>query len=170
MPAWLTWIAALGLMTAESASLTALGLTTIAIQSGLIVGILLGLRREFIPGALTLVALLPIIEWFAGGPFGHYGFGVVVVFVLCQGIRRRLREVWGGTHFIVAAVAVVVHALIMVGTIGTFRGVEFFAGPVLWALPSTVLAVLVAIWPIHWLMARADAVYEGNARDAVFHH
>jgi hypothetical protein len=156
-------------MIAESASLTALGLTTIAIQSGLIVGILLGLRREFIPGALTLVALLPIIEWFAGGPFGYYGFGVSMVFMVCQGLRRRLRDGWGTTHFIVAAVAVVVHALIMVGAVGTSKGGEFFADAVLWALPSTILTVLVAIWPIQWLMARADAVYEGKARDAVFH-
>jgi len=169
MPAWLTWMAAVGLMTAESASLAALGVTTVAIQSGLIVGILLGLRREFISGALTLVALMPIIEWFAGGPFGYYGFGVAMVFVLCQGVRRRLREVWGVTHFIVAAVAVVLHALVMVGAIGTFRGGEFFTDAVLWSLPSTILAVVVAIWPIQWAMARADAVYEGRARDAVFH-
>lgn len=169
MPAWLTWMAAVGLIGFESAALGTLGVTTLAVQSGLVATILIGLRREFVAGGVTLAALLPVAEWFAGGPFGYYGLGLVVVFLLCQGVRARLSEVWGVMHFLVAGLAAVVHSLVMAGALGTFHRGEFYGDVILWALPSTVGMLLVVIWPIQWLFARADALYEGSARDTVFH-
>ena len=168
MPGWLTWLAALPFVTGEGAFLAAFGVPGAAIQSGLIVTILLGLRREFISGALTLAALLPFVEWAAGGPAGFYGLGLAVVFVLLQGVRRQLHREWGFGHLLVGGLAALIHPLLVVGALETFRGGAFPSGAVLWALPSGTVAVLVALWPAQWLLARADAVWEGRSRDPIF--
>lgn len=168
MPAWLTWLAALPFVVGESAFLAAFGVTSIAVQSGLVVTILLGLRREFIPGALTLAGLLPFIDWVAGGPSGFYGLALAGVFVLLQGVRRQLHREWSLGHLLIGGIAAILHPLMVVGALETFRGGQFPGTTILWTIPTGTVAVVMALWPAQWLLARADAAWEGRSRDTIF--
>lgn len=168
MPGWLTWLLGLVLVTGESAVLAGFGVSMFAVQMGVVVTVLLGLRREFIPGALTLAALLPVIEWYAGGPKGFYGFGLAVVFIVMQIIRPRLHQQWGLMHVLAGALAATLHPLVVVGVLAVFQSTAGVGHAILWAIPWCVLGVTLALWPAQWLLERADSVFEGNVGKRVF--
>jgi len=168
MPAWLTWLFGCGLVTAESASLAAVGFESFCVQTGLIVAILIGLRRDFIPGALTLAAILPVIEWYTGGPKGLYGLGLCVVFVALQSIRSWLPRDWGLMHFGAGAGAAVLHAAVVAAGLSLTRPPGVASWAVIWSLPVGVLGVLIGLWPAQWLLERGDAMFEGRRRRPMF--
>mgnify|MGYP006289754253 CR=1 FL=1 len=168
MPIWVTWMLGVVLVAGESASLAAFGLTGLCAQMGLVLGVLLGLRRDFIPGALTLAALLPVVEWFAAGPAGVYGIGLGVVFLLMQLARTRLRHDWGLMHFAAGALAAVVHPLILAGAFGFLWADGALARAVVWTVPTSVVGMVVCLWPAQWLLEKGDAAFEGAARRTMF--
>ena len=168
MPVWLTWMFGIAAVSAESALLAAGGFTSFSLQLGLVLAVLLGLRRDFIPGALTLALLLPVIEWYAGGPKGYYGLGLVVVFVLLQLVRGWLRGEWGLLHFLFGGAAAVVHPLLVAGAMTFSSPSSPIAAAVLSSLPASLAGMLVALWPAQWLLRRADAAFEGRMRNSLF--
>lgn len=168
MPAWLTWLFGFVLVTGESALLGAVGFESFCIQSGLIFAILLGLRREFIPGAWTLAASIPVIEWYVGGPVGMYGFALGIVFIALQSFRTWLPRDWGPMHFGAGAAAVLLHALIVAGMASMLSVPGGVGAAVLWSLPVGVFGVVVGLWPAQWLLARGDAMFEGTRRRPMF--
>ena len=105
---------ALGLMIVESVALYSFSIQGWALQTPLVVAIYLGLDRDFVPGALMLMALLFPIEWLVGGVFGVYSLGLVVVFLAMRALRPNLQTVWGISRGIVALAAVVLHSGVMV--------------------------------------------------------
>ena len=164
MPVWLTWMLGLVLVCGESGVLGAAGIESFAFQSGLIMAIVVGLRRDFIPGALTLAGLLPVIEWCVGGPKGYYGLGLAVVFLLLQLVRGRLHREWGMTHLVAALMACFIHPILM--AVG--MALSGSAGPVVWGIvwtiPTGAPFALVGLWPVAWLVERGDAFFEGSLR------
>lgn len=168
MPAWLTWLFGCGLVTAESAFLAAVGFESFCLQSGLIVAILIGLRRDFIPGALTLAAAIPVIEWYVGGPKGIYGLGLCVVFVALQSIRSWLPRDWGPMHFGAGAGAAVLHALVVAVGLSLTTLPGGVGAAVVWSIPVGVFGVLIGLWPAQWLLERGDSMFEGTRRRPLF--
>lgn len=168
MPVWMTWLLGVGLITAESAFLAAVGFETFCVQTGLILTILLGVRRDFAPGALTLAALLPVVEWYAGGPKGYYGLGLAVVFVGLQLSRSWLRGEWGMLHLVFGFFAALVHPLLVGGVLEFVQPSVPYGTAVLTTLPVSVVGVLIGLWPAQWLLKRADAAFEGALRKRVF--
>lgn len=168
MPAWLTWLYGFLLVTAESAVLGTVGFDSFCFQSGLIFAILLGLRREFIPGALTLAASIPVIEWYAGGPAGLYGFGLCFVFLALQSVRSWLPRDWGAMHFGAGASAAALHAILVAAAASVLGVPGGIAAAVLWSLPLGLVGVLVGLWPAQWLLARGDAMFEQTRRRSMF--
>ena len=168
MPAWLTWMLGIGCVTGESALLGALGMGVWSLQAGLVWCVVLGLRRDFIPGALTLAFLIPVVEWYAGGPKGVYGLGLALIFLLMQLIRPQLHREWGLMHLGAAVLAFVLQQLIVAA--GMMFGPH--AGPIgaaiLWSLPVSIIGGLLALWPIAWMVDRGDAMFEGTMRRAMF--
>jgi len=168
MPVWLTWMYGFALMTAESAVLAAAGAESFCVQTGLIFAILLGLRRDFVPGAWTLAISIPVAEWFAGGPSGPYGLGLGVVFVGLQSLRYWLPDDWGLMHLGVAATAVPVHAAVFAAASSAVGLPGELASAVFWSLPVAWVGVLAGLVPAQWLLERGDAVFEGPRRRALF--
>ena len=113
MPAVVLFFVALAVMIMESAFLGAAPIQFWALQTPLMVAIYLGLERDFVPGALILVFLLPPMEWLVGGIYGLYSVGGVVVFFLLRGLRPNLQNMWGVVRGLVAAVAALIHAAVM---------------------------------------------------------
>lgn len=164
MPAWLTWLGGVVFILGESTMLGALGVTGWTVQAGLVCAILLGLRRNFMSGALTLAALLPVADAVAGGPGGYYAVALVAVYFVMQVARGRLRDEWGPTHFVVAAIAAVLHPTVMVGTM-VATGVEgSVVWAVVWSLPVGVAGPLLVVWPAQWTLSVLDAAAERVGR------
>lgn len=144
--------------------LAALGATEWTVQAGLVCAILLGLRRDFVPGAVTLAALLPVADAVAAGPAGVYGVALAVVFFAMQGVRGRLREGWGATHFLVVGFAALLHAATMVALMAATGVSGRVVSAVVWSLPVGLLGPLVAIWPAQWVLSMLDTTAERVGR------
>jgi len=168
MPVWVTWMIGLVLVCGESALLGALGAESFAFQSGLIMAILAGLRRDFIPGALTLAGLLPVIEWYVGGPKGYYGLGLAVVFLLLQLVRGQLHREWGLMHVLAAMLATLIHPILMAMAMGLVGSSGPVVWGIVWTIPTGSLAALIGLWPVAWLVERGDTVFDGSLRTPRF--
>lgn len=147
MPSVIVWAMALVVMMAESVLLEAFSAPGWAVQTPLAVAIYLGLDREFVSGGLILLALFVPVEWLVGGVFGVYSLGLVAVFFAMRALRSNLQTVWGVARGIVAAVAVPLHAVVMLAALfmaGAAQGrLTTVIGVQMWtSIPLVVAATL----------------------------
>lgn len=167
MPGWLTWLVALAVMVLESALAAVFGIDTFVVQTPVLLTLFLAFRREFVSGALILVALLFPIEWLVVAPGGYYSLGVVVVFLLLYAARGYVDSKWGGTQVVLAVLAVGVHAAVMAGAMwlfdpGSIGGQTFLRGALNGAIGAGV-----AVWPLGLLLDRLDAAATTGSKSAV---
>jgi hypothetical protein len=156
MPAWLTWLIAMGILLAESAFLAAFGVEGWSLQTAVLLTIFLALRRDFVSGSMTLAALLIPIQWLAAGPSGYYALSLVVVFFALQLARGSIQSDWGLSQAFLAMVAVLVQTgTMLVALLILEPDAHISQALILGAVPGCVSAALIA-WPLGALLTRLD--------------
>ncbi len=113
MPAVAIYAVALVVMVVEGAILQAFSIDQWALQTPLVLVMIIGLEREFVTGALIVAALLVPIEWFVAGAYGIYSAGLVAVFVAMHLFRPNLQKQWGIARAVVAGGVALGHSLWM---------------------------------------------------------
>lgn len=105
------------LMTLESVLLGVVPVHGWALQTPLMVAILVGLDRDFVPGALVMLALFVPVEWFVGGIYGLYSLGLAAVFLAMQLLRGMLQPQWGVARGVVGGIGALVHGVVLWGVL-----------------------------------------------------
>ncbi|MBA2661769.1 MAG: hypothetical protein H0U74_05705 [Bradymonadaceae bacterium] len=144
------------LLVAESVLLSAFGVESFGLQSGVGVTIYLGLRREFVTGALTLAALLPVVEWLVSGPMGFYSLGLVVVFFVLRALRGNIQKRWGFAQMILAALMAFLHAGVMVIALLLANANSAIMHSVLWNVWMACVLVGLTFVPLARFLERGD--------------
>lgn len=160
MPAWLTWLVAMGILVGESAFLAAFGVDDWSFQSAVLLTIFLALRRDFLSGALILVALLLPIEWLVVAPAGYYALSLVVVFLALQLVRGSIQSDWGLSQVLVAIAAVLVQTVALWVFLVLLEPEANFSQALLWGGLRGTLAAGVLAGPLGALLTGLDRLVE----------
>lgn len=167
MPVWLTWLVALGVLVLESALLSVLGMDGFIMQTAIVLTMFLGLRRDFVAGAIVLAALLVPIEWLVVGPMGYYSLGLVVLFFVFQLTRDHVDSEWGLSQILLAVFAVLLHTAVVGLSILFLEADSRLAQSVGWAAPAGVLGAALTVWPLGLLMSRLDRMLDPRSGRAM---
>src|SRR5690606_40224319 len=106
--------------------------------------------------ALTLAALLPVIEWLVVGPMGFYSLGLVVVFFLMRPLRTNIQKGWGVAHMMLAAVMSLVHGGVMCLAMLLSRPDSPVLSSLLWNIGPAALVMGIATVGLGRLLDRGD--------------
>lgn len=150
-----TWIAGLCLFAAEGALLGLFGVDGLALQTALVMTILVAFEREFVPGALIVAAWLLPVEWFVAGPVGHYSTGLVVVFFVASLVGPSIQG-GGIPRFVAAFVATALHGLVMAGSFLALDPSSQIGKAVLWQLVPAAFVTALATLGIGYLLEKFD--------------
>ena len=150
-----TWALGLLVFALEGVLLTVLGVDGWALQTAIMMTLLVAFRREFVPGALIVSFWLLPIEWFVSGPTGHYALGLVVVFFLARLVGPSIQG-GGIPRFVAAFVATALHGLVVAATFFAFDPGSRIARSVLWELLPSALITAGATVAIGFALERAD--------------
>lgn len=160
MPAWLTWLVAMGILVLESAALAVFGVQSGAFQAAVLLTIFLALRRDFLSGSLILAALLVPIEWLVVAPAGYYALSLVVVFFALQLVRGSIQSDWGLSQVLVAVVVVLIQTASMGFLLMVFEpGVEL-TDALFWGALQGAMGAGIVAWPLGALLTRLDRLVE----------
>lgn len=160
MPSVILWFLGIFFLVAESVLLGAFGIIGWSLQVPLALTIYLGLKREFVPGALTLAALLLPIEWLVGGAMGFYSLGLVVVFFLMRLLKGNVQSGWGLAQALVSAVCVWIHGLVMIfGLLLLHSGSEMIPS-VFWSMWMAALTVAPTTVILGKVLDRIDGAFD----------
>ena len=160
-----TFLLAVAIMLAESVLLEVFGVTQFSIQSGIIIAVYLGARRDFVSGGLLLAALLIPMEWLAAGLGGYYITRVVAAFFLSALASDSLQGVWGLAHVLLAVVATLLHLVVVSGVILLLEPQSSVLTAMWWTALGAVLGVGLASWPIGAILARVARALDPAAGD-----
>ncbi|MFU8802925.1 MAG: hypothetical protein ACNA8W_03855 [Bradymonadaceae bacterium] len=170
MPIVIIWILGCLCLAAESVVLSAFGVLGWTFQVPLALTIYLGLRREFVPGALTLAALLFPIEWFVGGAMGFYSLGLVVVFFSMRVLRGNIQPGWGIGHALVAGASAWLHGLIMIIGLVLLQSGSAMIASVFWSMWTAALTVAFTTVILGKMLDRLDrALDPRSGRGSLMH-
>lgn len=161
MPAVALWITAVVVVLLESALLGAVSVEIWALQTPLIVTIYIALDRDFVAAGLMVAALFVPVEWVIGGIEGAYSLGLAAVFLFLQAIRSNLQPDWGIARGVAAAIAAVVHGLVvMVAAAATAGGQTGLTSAVAWQLWWTAPTVGIGVVVAGKVFARVDEMLD----------
>ncbi len=156
MPAVVTWLVCFVFLVGESVLLTTFGIESFSLQLGIGITIFLGLRREFVSGALTLAALLPVIEWLVSGPMGFYSLGLVVVFLVLRGLVESIQRRWGMAQMVMAMFLALLHSGVMLFALLLTNPSSMILQSILWNMWLGSVIVGVSMIPLGRFLDRAD--------------
>jgi len=156
VPAVVTWLVCFVILVGESVLLTTFGVETFSLQMGIGITIFLGLRREFVTGALILAGLLPVIEWLVNGPPGFYSMGLVVVFLILSGLMENLQRRWGMAQMVLAMIVGLVHAGVMLMAVLLTNPGSMVLQSILWNMWLGSAFVGLSMIPLGRFLDRAD--------------
>lgn len=156
MPAVVTWFVCFALLIGESVLMTTFGVESVSLQMGIGITIFLGLRREFVTGALILAGLLPVIEWLVNGPMGFYSLGLVVVFLILSGLVESLQRRWGMAQMVLAMVLALLHSGVMLVALLLTNPGSMILQSVLWNMWVGSAFVGLTMIPLGRFLDRAD--------------
>ncbi|AWV89048.1 hypothetical protein [Bradymonas sediminis] len=160
MPAWLTWLVAMGILVLEGGFLAAFGIDGWSFQTAVLLTIFLALRRDFVSGCLILAALLVPIEWLAVAPSGYYSLSLVVVFFALQLVRGSIQSDWGLSQVLVATVAVLLQTVALWFFLVIMEPEAALGEALLWGGLHGAAAAAGLAWPLGALLTRFDRLVE----------
>lgn len=150
-----TWLVGLILFALEGALLALFGIDGWALQTAIVMTILVAFEREFVPGALMLAFWLMPIELFAAGPVGHYSAGLVVVFFVARLVGPSIQG-GGVPRFVAAFVATLLHGLVVAGTFFALDPSSQIGRAVMWQLLPAAFVTATTTLAIGYVLAKAD--------------
>lgn len=156
MPAWLTWLVAMGILVLESGFLAAFGADGWSFQTAVLLTIFLALQRDFFSASLILAALLLPIEWLAVAPAGYYALSLVGVFFVLQLVRGSIQSDWGLSQVLVAVAAVLLQTVVLWLSLVILEPEAELSQAVLWGGLKGALAAGALAWPLGALLTRLD--------------
>jgi hypothetical protein len=155
-------IACGALVVGEGALLAALGLSEWPLGLSLAVVVHLGMRKDFASSALTLTALLPLIDWMSTGPSGVLPVSLLVVFFLLRVVRGALDARRGPVA--IAAGAGVAGAVIVHASQWALLKLTGDASPLAHALIVTAPQVALTAAPscaiVAWALTRLERAFD----------
>ncbi len=128
-----TWFIGLLFFAFEGTLLSILGADGWALQTGIVLTLLVAFEREFVPGALILAFWLLPIEWMVAGPMGHYSLGLVLIFFLARLVGPSIQG-GGVPRFVAALVATLLHGAIVAASFLVFEPSSRIGRAALWEL------------------------------------
>jgi hypothetical protein len=160
MPAIVLWLLAMMALVLESVLLGAFGFAVWSLQVPIAVTLYIGLKREFVSGALTLSALVLPIEWLVGGAMGFYSLGLVVLFFLMRLFKGNLQGRWGFAHAVLAAASVWMHGLVMMFGMFLLHSGSPMIPSVFWSMWAAALTTSLTTVMLGRFFDRVDGAFD----------
>lgn len=165
------YVVALLVVIVESALLTVFSIQIWAVQTPLVLAVVLALDRDFVTGGLVLAGLFLPVEWLIGGAAGVYSLGLAAVFFALHAVRPNLQQVWGVARGITAGLAALLHGVVVLTALFLIgEGGTRLSAAVAWQLWMSAPVVGVASVVAGRAFARVDEFMDPRGGDRGLEH
>lgn len=171
MPGVVLFFIAVVSVIVESVLLSTFSVQVWALQTPLVVTIILALDRPFVTGGLILTALFLPVEWLIGGLPGVYSLGLAVVFLAMHAVRSGMQPTWGVARGMAAGLAALLHGMAVLGVLFLLgEGGTRLSSAVNWQMWWSAPIVGIAAVMVGKTFARIDEMMDPRSGDAGLEH